>query len=260
MRPRPIPNGVDFSLIIPAFIAGILTFLAPCTLPLVPGYLAFISGASVEDLKDPAKAPRAKRRIFINGLLYVAGFSLVFVAFGTLAGLLGTALVPYRIWLARIGGILVIIFGLFLMGILKLPFLAKDFQLKVGGVVGGKQGRNSFILGSAFAFGWTPCVGPILGSILLLASTTTTAIQGAFLLSVFSLGLAIPFLAVALGVGSASRYIVKLSKLLSVISIVGGIFLVGLGILLFTNKMILLISYGYQFFDFINYDRLLDYL
>jgi len=251
---------MDFSLVIPSFIAGILTFLAPCTLPLVPGYLAFISGASAEDLKDPEKSAGAKRRIFMNGLLYVVGFSIVFVAFGTLAGFLGTALAPYRIWLTRIGGILVILFGLFLMGILKLPILNKEFQLKIGGAVGGKQGRNSFVLGAAFAFGWTPCVGPILGSVLLLASTTTTAIQGALLLSVFSLGLAIPFLAIALGVGSAAKYIAKLSKLLSAISIIGGIFLIGLGILLFTNKMTLLISYGYQFFDFINYDRLLDYL
>lgn len=251
---------MDFSLIIPAFIAGILTFLAPCTLPLVPGYLAFISGASVEDLKDPEKAKGAKRRIFLNGVLYVLGFSLVFVAFGTLAGFLGAALAPYRIWLARISGILVIIFGLFLMGVLKLPFLTKDFQLKVGGTIDRGQGKSSFILGSAFAFGWTPCVGPILGSILLLASTTTTALQGAILLSIFSAGLAVPFFAVALGVGSAAKYISKLSKLLSVISIIGGIFLIGLGILLFTNKMTLLISYGYQFFDFINYERLLDYL
>ncbi|MBI4085062.1 MAG: sulfite exporter TauE/SafE family protein [Candidatus Liptonbacteria bacterium] len=251
---------MDFSLVIPAFIAGILTFLAPCTLPLVPGYLAFISGASVEDLKDPERAKGAKRRIFLNGVLYVLGFSLVFIAFGMLAGFLGTALAPYRIWLTRVGGILVITFGLFLIGVLKLPFLTKDFQLKVGGAIGRGQGKSSFILGSAFAFGWTPCVGPILGSILLLASTTTTAIQGAFLLSVFSLGLAIPFLAVALGVGSASKYIAKLSKLLSVISVIGGIFLIGLGILLFTNKMTLLIYYGYQFFDFINYDALIDYL
>lgn len=251
---------MDFSLIIPAFIAGVLTFLAPCTLPLVPGYLAFISGASIEDLKDPEKAKGAKRRIFLNGVLYVFGFSIVFIAFGTLAGFLGVALAPSRIWLARIGGILVIIFGLFLMGVLKLPFLTKEFQLKVGGAVGGKQGRNSFILGSAFAFGWTPCVGPILGSILLLASTATTALQGAVLLSIFSLGLAVPFLAVALGASSAAKYIAKLSKLLSVISIIGGIFLIGLGILLFTNKMALLISYGYRFFNFINYDALLDYL
>lgn len=251
---------MEFSLIIPAFIAGILTFLAPCTLPLVPGYLAFISGASVEDLKDSEKTKSAKRRIFLNGFLYVLGFSFVFIVFGTLAGFLGSALVLYRIWLTRIGGILVIIFGLFLLGVLKLPFLTKDFQLKVGGAIGGGQGRNSFILGSAFAFGWTPCVGPILGSILLLASTTTTALKGMLLLSIFSAGLAIPFLAVALGVGSAAKYISKLSKLLSVISIIGGIFLIVLGILLFTNKMTLLISYGYQFFDFINYERLLDYL
>ncbi|MEK9180161.1 MAG: cytochrome c biogenesis protein CcdA [Patescibacteria group bacterium] len=251
---------MDLSLFIPSFIAGVLTFLAPCTLPLVPGYLAFISGASAEDLKDPLRAADAKRRIFINGLMYVVGFSVVFVIFGTIAGFLGASLAPYRTWLMRLGGILVVIFGLFLAGILKMPFLNKDFQLKLGDFVGGGSPRNSFLLGAAFAFGWTPCVGPILGSVLLLASTTTTALQGTLLLFVFSLGLAVPFLLIAIGIGSAAKYVAKLSGLLSVVSIVGGIFLVALGILLFTNKMVLLIPYGYRLFEFINYDKLLDYL
>lgn len=251
---------MDLTLVIPAFIAGILTFLAPCTLPLVPGYLAFIGGASVEDLKDPTKSKGARRRIFMNGVLYVVGFSLVFVALGTLAGFAGTALAPYRIWLTRIGGVLVIAFGLFMLGILKLPILNKDMQFKASRFMSGNRSRNSFVLGAAFAFGWTPCVGPILGSVLLLASTTTTALQGAFLLSIFSMGLAIPFLAIALGIGSASRYIAKISKYLHVVSIIGGLLLVGLGILLLMNKMTLLIAYGFRFFNFIGYERILDYL
>lgn len=251
---------MDISLIISAFIAGILTFLAPCTLPLVPGYLGFISGTSLEDLKDPEKSKKARWKIFLNGLFFMIGFSAVFIFFGTLAGFLGQALVPYRLWLARIGGIFVIIFGLFMLNILKIPFLMGEKQFKTPPIFARGKPVNSMILGSAFAFGWTPCVGPILGSILLLASTTTTALQGALMLSVFSLGLAIPFLLIAIGIGHASQYIGKISRYLNVISIIGGIFLIFLGVLLLTNKMILLISWGYWFFQFINYDRLLDYL
>ncbi|MBI2004626.1 sulfite exporter TauE/SafE family protein [Patescibacteria group bacterium] len=252
---------MDLSLIIPAFIAGMLTFLAPCTLPLVPGYLGFISGASLDDLKDPEKAKRARWKILLNGLFFMLGFSAVFIIMGTLVGFIAASfLAPYRLWLGRIGGVFVIIFGLFMLNVLKIPFLMREKQLKVPALF--KQGKpiNSFILGSAFSFGWTPCVGPILGSVLLLASTSGSALQGGLLLTVFSAGLAIPFLLIAIGIGSASRYIKNISKYLNAISIIGGIFLVFLGILLVSGKIGLLISYGYQLFQFINYDCLLDYL
>lgn len=252
---------MDFSLIVPAFIAGILTFLAPCTLPLVPGYLGFISGSSLEDLKDPEKSKKARWKIFLNGFFFMLGFSAVFIIMGTLVGFVGaTLLAPYRLLLGRIGGVFVIIFGLFMLSALKIPFLMKEKQLKAPALF--KQGKpaNSFILGSAFAFGWTPCVGPILGSVLLLASTSTTALQGGLMLTVFSAGLAVPFLLIAAGIGSASAYITKLSKYLNIISIIGGIFLIFLGILLFTNKLGIWIAYFYQFFGFINYESLLDYL
>lgn len=252
---------MEFSLIIPAFIAGILTFLAPCTLPLVPGYLGFISGASLDDLKDPEKAKGARWKIFLNGLFFMLGFSAVFIIMGTLIGFVGaTFLAPYRLWLGRIGGVFVIIFGLFMLHVLKIPFLMQEKQLKAPAIF--KQGKptNSFILGSAFAFGWTPCVGPILGSILLLASTSTSALQGALMLTIFSAGLAIPFLLIAIGIGSASRHIQNISKYLNIISIIGGLFLIFLGILLLTNKLGVWVAYFYQWFDFINYERLLDYL
>ncbi|MBI2023902.1 sulfite exporter TauE/SafE family protein [Candidatus Giovannonibacteria bacterium] len=251
---------MEFSLIIPAFIAGILTFLAPCTLPLVPGYLGFISGVSANDLQDPNKAKIVRGKIFFNGVFYVIGFSLVFIILGSLFGLGGAALFKYRIWLSRIGGIFVIFFGLFMTGILKLPFL--NFEKHLGGIKALKPGNptSSLIFGATFAFGWTPCVGPILGSILTLAAASATVGQGAFLLSVFSLGLAVPFLIIAAGIGSASSYISKLNKYLNVVSIIGGLFLIFLGILLFTNKLGVWIAYFYQWFDFTNYERLLDYL
>lgn len=286
---------MDISLVIPAFIAGLLTFLAPCTLPLVPGYLGFISGTSLEDLKDPLKASGAKRKIFWNGFFFILGFSAVFIIMGTLIGFVGaTFLAPYRIWLSRLGGIFVILFGLFMLhphtnvildaflakflssfrhllfkitqlfgvgvNVLKIPFLTVERQFKAPALFARGRTLNSFILGSAFAFGWTPCVGPILGSILLLASTSATAFQGSLLLAVFSAGLAVPFLALALGIGQASQFISKISKYLSVVSIIGGILLIFLGLLLLTGNMALLISWGYRLFRFLNYERLLDYL
>lgn len=252
---------MDLTFIIPAFIAGILTFLAPCTLPLVPGYLGFISGASLDDLKDPDRAKKARRQIFLNGLFFMLGFSAVFILMGTLVGFVGAAfLVPYRLWLGKIGGVFVIIFGLFMLKVLKIPFLAQEKRLNPPAFFKPGKPANSFILGLAFAFGWTPCVGPILGSILLLASTSTSALQGALLLAVFSAGLAVPFLLIAIGIGSAGRYIQNISKYLNLISVIGGIFLIFLGILLVSGNIGLLISYGYRIFQFINYDRLLDYL
>lgn len=254
---------MDTSLIIPSFFAGILTFLAPCTLPLVPGYLGFISGVSLNEIQDPQHLKSARSKIFLNGVFFVLGFSAVFILLGTLAGLGGSALAPYRAWLARIGGLIVIFFGLYMIGLFKLPFfkfLESEKHIQVGSFLKPGHPLSSLIFGATFAFGWTPCVGPILGSILLLASATTTVGQGALLLAIFSLGLAVPFLLVAFGIGSASQYIKKISKYLNIVSIIGGVFLILLGFVLFTNKLSAWIGFFYQFFDFVNYEKLLDYL
>jgi cytochrome c-type biogenesis protein len=252
------------ALIIPAFIAGVITFLAPCTLPLVPAYLGFISGTSAGELKDPAKAGSARRKIFLNGLFFMVGVTIVFVGFGMLAGLLGQSLAPWRIWLTRIGGAFVIFFGLYMTGILKIGILTSVFgidrKLNLPFKIQRGNPLSSVALGASFAFGWTPCVGPILGSILLLVSSSTTALQGGFLLFVFSLGLAVPFLVIAAGFGSLSARVGKIAKYLGWVEIIGGIFLILLGYLIITNNFSLLISYGYQWLDFINYDALLDYL
>lgn len=251
---------MDFSLIIPTFIAGILTFLAPCTLPLLPGYLAFISGASFDDLKNPAKARSARRQIFFNGLLFIIGFSLVFIILGSLIGLIGLALAPFRLWLTRVSGVLVIFFGLMMLNVFKLSFFNVERHIKVPSMLKRGTPGSSLLLGSAFGFGWTPCVGPVLGAVLALAATSTTVLQGAFLLFIFSLGLAVPFLVIAAGIGSATKYIEKISPYLHAITIIGGILLVFLGILLLTNNFSALIGYGYRLLQFINYDRLLNYL
>ncbi|MEX2033170.1 MAG: cytochrome c biogenesis protein CcdA [Candidatus Colwellbacteria bacterium] len=251
------------SLILPAFIAGIFTFLAPCTLPLVPAYLGFISGASLEDLKNPTRVRRARFRIILNAVFYLIGFSLVFIVLGSLFGLGGQALAQYRVWLARISGLFVIFFGLYMLNVLKLPFLnflSSDRQPKFLRTLKPGNPISSFVFGTAFATGWSPCVGPILGSILTLAAATTTVKSGALLLSVFSAGLAIPFLLIAVGVGSASSYINKISKYLNIVSVIGGVFLILLGILLITGKFNIFVGTIYQLFNFINYDRLLNYL
>lgn len=213
---------MEIGFIISAFVAGLLTFLAPCTLPLVPGYLGFISGVNQDELKNPKTAKRARRKIFINGVFFIIGFSAVFILFGTLAGLLGQSLVPYRIWLTRISGIFVIFFGLFMLGVFKLQIFQREKRMKIPSWLTVGKPSSSLVIGSAFAFGWTPCVGPILGSILLLAGTSGTALQGTILLTVFSLGLAIPFLLIALAFSRATEYIEKLSKYLSAISVFGG--------------------------------------
>ncbi|MDG1949627.1 MAG: cytochrome c biogenesis protein CcdA [bacterium] len=253
------------SLILPAFIAGLLTFLAPCTLPLVPAYLGFISGASAKDLQDPTKLQSIRRRVLWNGLFYVLGFSAVFVGLGVVFGLGGVALAKYQVLMTRVGGGFVIFFALYLMNILdKIPglkqLLSSEHRMKLPASLKPGSPSSSFIFGATFAFGWTPCVGPILGSILLLASSTATVLQGAFLLSVFSLGLAIPFLLLALGIGHASDTVKKLSKILPYISFIGGVFLLFLGVLLVTDSMGIWLTWTYELFSFFEYEALLDYL
>lgn len=243
---------MEFSvLIIPAFIAGMLTFLAPCILPLVPGFLAFISGTSTD-----------RKKIFLNGLLYVVGFGGVFIILGSLVGLGGTFLFRYRGVAAQIGGLFVSLFGLFLLfpRISAFRSLLKERHLLFTKNLQPGRPMSSFLFGSAFAFGWSPCIGPILGSVLTLAAFSGTLAQGAFLLFIFSLGLAIPFLTIALVVGWASTFFVKIEKYLRYVSIIGGVFLAILGLFMATNNFGLWTSWFYRVFNFINYNALLKYL
>jgi len=214
--------GIELSLgvIISAFIAGLITFLAPCTLPMVPAYLGFISGVTNKDLEDPIKAKAAKWKVFKNGFFFILGFSVVFIIFGAFFGSLvqilqffgigpttleGEGLLRTRI--GQIGGVLVILFGAFMLGIFKLSFLQAEKRMKMPKFLEVGKPTSSLTIGGAFAFGWTPCVGPILGSILLLASSEGSILQGAFLLAIFSLGLSIPFLLIALGFSHATTRI-----------------------------------------------------
>ena len=256
-------NRMEFSLVLPAFIAGVLTFLAPCTLPLVPAYLGFIGGISPRDLADPPKLIQARRTVFLNGVFYALGFSSVFIFLGVLFGLGGSALVHYRLWLSRIGGVFVMFFGLYMMGVFKtrsLMFLQGEHRWSFARHLKPGRPSSSFLLGATFAFGWTPCVGPILGSVLLLASSSATIVSGALLLAVFSLGLAVPFLLIALGFGHATQTIKRLSSLLPMISFIGGGFLLFLGVLLVSDKSAIWFSAVYGWFQFIDYQSILKFL
>ena len=250
-------------LVTGSFIAGVLTFLAPCTLPLVPAYLGFISGVSTSHTRDGAGRKEARARILMNGVFYVLGFSIVFILLGTLFGLWGAALGRYRIWLTRLGGTFIILFGLSMMRAMRLPLfdlLNRFVSPRALRFIRPGNPRSSFLFGAAFAFGWSPCVGPILGAILTLAAVSGTVGQGALLLSVFSLGLAVPFLAIALGIGSAVHYVDRVSRYLEIISFLGGMVLVVLGVSLLLNNLGLWTSSFYGIFRFIRYNRLLDYL
>lgn len=216
-----------------AFVAGILSFLSPCLLPLIPAYLTFLSGVSVASLKD---ASGARIRIFTHALLFVLGFTLILVLLGLSAGALGRLLIIYRILFARIAGIVIIIFGLYMLGVLRFIGLSYGKQFDLGRVkIAGYFG--SFVVGVAFSFTHLACVGPILGTILILAGTAGKAGIGAFLLSIYSLGLGIPFLTFALGVGFFSPYIRRMGRFLRILQIVSGILLILFGILVFSGVM-----------------------
>lgn len=260
---------ISIAFVLSAFIAGIITFLAPCTLPLVPGYLSFISGSSISDLQDPAKAQGARLKIFLNGLFYVIGFSAVFILFGVLFGLGGSIFFEFRDILIKIGGAFVILFGLFLLApaitgvtngkinLLRIPpfgLLAADRQAHFGSKLTPGKPLSSLIFGGSFALGWSPCVGPILGVILTLAASSATISQGAFLLFVFSLGLAIPFLLTALAIGWASTHFAKIAKYLNYVSLIGGIFLIVLGYMMISGNFVILNSLVFQFLNTVGFE------
>lgn len=252
------------ALAFPAFIAGLITFLAPCTLPLLPAYLAFISGVPVSDLGDKEKIAKARKRIFLNGVLYVIGFSAVFVLLGSLVGLGGQALAQYTNVLTRIGGVLVMLFGIFMVFGNRVPWmssLAIEKKIPIFRYIHPGTPLAALVFGATFALGWTPCVGPILGSILILAATSATVAQGAMLLAIFSLGLAIPFLIIAASTSWATTYVAKASPIFSGIGVFAGVLLIILGALMATNMFGVFVGFFYRIFGFVNLEAaLLEYL
>ena len=216
-----------------AFVAGLLTYLSPCLLPLIPAFIAYITGISFSDLKDEKQKKEAGKKTIVHSLLFIAGFSIIFVLLGLTATLVGKALFQYQKFIRIAGGILIMLFGLQLTGILKLNFLIKE--RKLGIMPKGASYLGSFLIGVTFAAAWTPCAGPILGSILVLAGTKADVIMGAKLLTVYSLGIALPFFITAILVNSFLTVFNKIQKLISAINIIGGIFLIVIGFLVATN-------------------------
>lgn len=223
-----------------AFVAGIVSFLSPCVLPLVPGYVSMLSGESIEQLRAGADAGMG-RRIFLNSVAFVVGFSTVFVALGASATWVGNFLASQRRAFDIVAGILIIVFGLHLTGLVKIPFLYRDARLDTGAPKRGLVG--SFILGFAFAFGWTPCIGPILAGILGLAATRDTVFAGMFLLAIYSAGLAIPFLLTGLGLGQFLKFYGRFRKHLQVVEVASGVLLIGIGILMAFHRFTILSGY-----------------
>ncbi len=227
--------------LVAAFSAGLLSFVSPCVLPLVPSYISYITGLSIEQLSDAAERERFQWPIVLNSLVFIAGFSSVFIGFGASATLVGQALITYQDHLRRIGGILIVIFGLYLLGVLKLGFLNMEkrfhFQSRPAGYLG------SFFVGVAFAAGWTPCVGPVLGTILLYASTKEALLDGVLLLSAYSLGLGVPLFVTALGIDRFLGYFKQVRGYLWSVSKVSGAFLVIVGLMIYANSLTLLTSF-----------------
>ncbi len=224
-----------------AFLAGVASFLSPCVLPLVPGYISIVSGASIEELKTAGRGERLLARVLFHSVLFIIGFSIVFVSLGASATWLGVALRSRLPLLLRIGGVLVILFGLHMTGILKIGLLYRDARIHAGPQK--KSAFGSLLMGLAFAFGWTPCIGPILAAILVVASTRESIGQGILLLSVYSLGLAVPFLLTSLGLTQFMNFYRGFRKHLHTVEVVSGVVLIVVGALLVTNQFTRLSGY-----------------
>ena len=212
-----------------AFGAGLISFLSPCVLPLIPGYISYISGESLGDIVEKQK------KVILKTVLFSLGFSLVFISFGATASLIGNILLENSNTLRIIAGIIIIIFSLQLIGILNLNFLnqEKRFQTK-------NYSNNLFfpvLVGAAFGFGWTPCIGPVLGSILTLAAVESSIGKGILLLSFYSLGLAIPFILSGYGISKFLAFSKNFRKNIKIVSVTGGVILLITGILILTNKL-----------------------
>jgi len=218
--------------------AGLLTFVSPCVLPLVPVYLGFLSSKSVN-------GELLERAVFSHALFFVLGFSVLFIALGASVGLIGNTLIGQLPLLRKIAGIFLILLGIHLMGLMRIPFLYRekrfDFTSKI------KRGYfPSFLVGVSFSLGWTPCVGPILGGILVLAFASQTVFQGILLLATYSLGLAIPFLLAALAFSQISGILRRFNRYYHLVEIISGLLLILIGVFIFTDNLTLLNRY----FDF----------
>jgi cytochrome c-type biogenesis protein len=229
---------------IAAFVAGLISFLSPCVLPLVPGYVSLISGAGVEELKS--QQGQLLRKVMLNSAAFIIGFSIVFITLGALSTEVGQILAQYKSLLARVAGVVIIVFGLHLTGIFQIKALLADTRLH--SLKGGSSAWGAFVIGFAFAFGWTPCVGPILAVVLGFAAAQDTVIKGIFLLAVYSAGLAVPFLLTSLGIERFLKFYNRFKFHMHAVEVASGVLLIFLGGLLVLGRFTMIAGY----FSFLN--------
>jgi len=240
-------SSIGFA-IVTAFFAGLLSFLSPCVLPLVPGYISIISGFSLEQLKGKIHDASLKRSVMLSSLMFIVGFTITFIALGATATALGQYLLIRMPQLRQIAGIIMIVFGLHVLGVFRIKALYSDTRMHKVQTPGGMLG--ALVLGLVFALGWSPCLGPILSGVLGLASEQETVMRGMFLLLVYSAGLGVPFLMTSLGLNRFLSFYNRFKKHFRALEIVSGILILGIGVLIFTNQMTRLNSYFQFLSDF----------
>lgn len=228
-----------------AFAAGLISFLSPCVLPIVPGYVSFISGVSITELGNRTeKKPwlsRERRIILFNSLFFIAGFSFVFILLGATATWIGSFMASKISIFSKIAGLVIIFFGIYKLGLIRLNFFFKEARFQMNDRKFGYAG--ALMIGAAFAFGWTPCIGPILAGILTYAGTLEKVNQGVFFLFVYSLGLGVPFFLTAIGIEKFWGFFSRFKKYLRSLEITTGVIMIILGVLIYTNKLILIPGY-----------------
>lgn len=229
-----------------AFIAGLLSFLSPCVLPLMPAYISFLSGLSLEELRKGGRHSEVFKKAGLASVLFVLGFSIVFVSLGASASVVGKFLDAHLKIFTKIAGILIVVLGLHLLGALKIGWLNVERRLKVKRFTPGPLG--ALLMGLAFAFGWTPCIGPILAGILALAATQKTLINGIFLLAVYSSGLGIPFIITGFGIAIFMRFFERYKRFIRWGEIIAGLLLIAIGTLVFFNNLTVLLKFVPSFF------------
>src|SRR5262245_39425441 len=229
-----------------AFAAGLISFLSPCVLPLVPGYLSIISGFSLDQLKGNTQNSAVRRAVVTNSIMFIIGLAITFITLGASATWLGQVILSKKPLFYQIAGVIIIIFGLHLLGVFKINFLYKDKRFH--NVQTPRGALGALVLGLAFAFGWTPCIGPILATILGIASQQQTVLQGVFLLAIYSLGLGVPFLLTSLGLNQFLKFYTRFKHHFRTLEIVSGALVTVIGILIFTDSLSRMSSY----FDFLN--------
>ena len=216
-----------------AFSAGLLSFISPCVLPLVPSYITYITGVSFKDLRDAESRSRLRWVTVSHSLLFIIGFSTIFILMGASASYLGQILARYQYWIMKGGGVLIIILGIHFTGIINLPFLQMERRFELRSKPLGYVG--SFLVGIVFAAGWTPCIGPILSTILIYASTSRSFTKGLLLLAVYSLGLGVPFFLSSLAFNSFLSAFERIKRYMRVVTLVSGLFMIVIGILFLTD-------------------------